>query len=88
VEPAAEDAPITRFLTERSGGLHHLAWRVDDIDEAHRRCIEAGLEVLGDGPGPGAHGARVFFLHPRSTRHVLHELVEDAAAGAERGARS
>ena len=79
VAPASEDSPVTGFLAKRGGGLHHLAWRVDDIEAALERLRARGLRLIDEEPGPGAHGTRVAFVHPKSTGGVLTELVEDAA---------
>ncbi|MEW6074462.1 MAG: methylmalonyl-CoA epimerase [Planctomycetota bacterium] len=76
VEPAAPDSPLARFLARRGGGLHHLAWRVSDIEAALSRLQARGIELIDAAPRPGAHGTRIAFLHPRSTGGVLTELVE------------
>lgn len=77
IEPADAASPIARFLKRRGPGLHHLAYRADDIDRALAECIAAGFEAIDGTPRPGAHGRRVAFLHPRSTGGVLIELVGD-----------
>ena len=80
VEPAAPDSPITKFLARTGGGLHHVAWRVADIEAALARLKELGMELIHEAPRPGAHGMRIAFLHPRATGGVLTELVELPAA--------
>ena len=76
VEPAAEDSPVTKFLARRGGGLHHVAWRVDDLAAALAKLKQSGLRLIDETPKPGAHGTRIAFLHPKSTGGVLTELVE------------
>jgi methylmalonyl-CoA epimerase len=76
VEPASADSPVAKFLAKRGGGLHHLAWQVRDVDRALEHVRAAGLELISERAGPGAHGTRVAFLHPRATGGVLTELVE------------
>lgn len=76
LEPTSPDSPIARFLERRGPGVHHLAYRVGDLDAALARYRAAGFEQAGAGPRRGAHGHRVAFLHPRSTGGVLIELVE------------
>ncbi|MCZ6596328.1 MAG: methylmalonyl-CoA epimerase [Planctomycetota bacterium] len=76
VEPAAEDSPVTKFLAQRGAGLHHIAWRVDDLAAALVELKRAGLRLIDETPKPGAHGTRIAFLHPKSTGGVLTELVE------------
>ncbi len=76
VEPAVPDSPITRFLERRGGGIHHLAWRVDDVGEAVRTLLERGVQMIDDEPRPGSHGTTIAFVHPRATGGVLTELVQ------------
>lgn len=77
VEPAAEDSPVSKFLAKRGGGLHHLAYRVDDLERALARLRDAGLRLIDEAPRPGAEGTRVAFVHPSATGGVLTELVEE-----------
>jgi len=64
---------------ERSGpGLHHVAYRVEDIDATLERLAGAGVELIDSSARVGIRGSRVAFLHPRSTDHVLTEIVEPA----------
>ena len=77
VEPAAADSPVSRFLAKRGGGLHHLAYRVEDLERALERIRAAGLRLIDTEPRPGAHGTRIAFLHPQATGGVLTELVEE-----------
>ena len=80
VEPAAPDSPVSAFLEKRGGGLHHLAWRVDDCAAAIARLVESGARMIDAAPRRGAHGTRIAFVHPKSTGGVLCELVEDPRA--------
>jgi len=77
VEPAAPDSPVTRFLESRGGGLHHLAYRVEDLEDALAKLKAAGLRLIDEAPRPGAHGTRIAFVHPKATGGVLTELVEE-----------
>lgn len=76
VEPAADDSPVTGFLAKRGGGLHHVAYRVDDCAAAIRALEAAGLRMIDSAPRPGAHDCRIAFIHPKSTGGVLTELVQ------------
>ena len=76
VEPAAPDSPVTRFLASRGGGLHHMAYRVRDLDDALARLKAAGVRLIDQHPRPGAHGTRVAFVYPQALGGVLTELVE------------
>ncbi|MFK7956160.1 MAG: methylmalonyl-CoA epimerase [Lysobacterales bacterium] len=74
VHPLGGAGPIAKFLEKRPGGLHHLCFRSDDIDADVARLRNRGYEFLSEQPGPGAHGSRVIFIHPRSCDGVLIEI--------------
>ena len=76
LEPMGEDSPVGKFLQKRGPGIHHLCFEVDDLDGECERLRGAGLRLVYDVPQPGAHGARVMFLHPKDTGGVLIELNE------------
>jgi methylmalonyl-CoA epimerase len=76
LQPTDGGSPIARFIEKRGEGIHHLTLAVDDIEQTLERLEDAGVDVLGDAPRPGAGGSRVAFLHPRSCGGVLVELVE------------
>ena len=75
IEPSGPHTPVGRFLARRGPGLHHIAYRVPDVDAALERLAASGIELIDRTARDGAHGARVAFLHPRSTGGVLIELV-------------
>lgn len=75
IQPIREGTTVDRFLQERKGGLHHLAFRVEDLDRTLHALEARGYRVV-DGPRRGALGHRIAFLHPRDTGYVLIELVE------------
>ena len=76
LEPLSDSSPVARFIDKRGEGIHHLCFRVRDI-EAHLKRLEAeGYSLINEAPVPGAHGCRVAFLHPRSANGVLIELSE------------
>jgi len=79
VEPAADDSPVSRFLAEKGGGLHHVAYRVDDLEQAIARLLASGVRMIHEAPQQGSHGTRIAFVHPAATGRVLVELVEDPA---------
>jgi len=77
VEPAADDSPVAGFLARRGGGLHHLAFCVDDVAQAIETLMKRGLRMIDEAPRPGAHGTTIAFVHPGATGGVLMELVEE-----------
>ncbi|MEY2784237.1 MAG: hypothetical protein RL277_441 [Planctomycetota bacterium] len=80
VEPVGEDSPIRNFLVKRGPGIHHLAWEVENCEQAIARLKAAGVALIDEVPKPGAHGTRIAFVHPKATGGVLMELVEDPHA--------
>lgn len=78
LEATSADSPIARHLARRGPGLHHLAFRVPDLEAALQRLDSAGVRLIDREPRPGAGGHLVAFLHPRSTAGVLIELIQDS----------
>ena len=76
VHPLRSEGAIAKYLEKRGGGIHHLCFRTDDIDADVARLKDKGYQFIGDEPTPGAHGARVIFIHPKSCDGVLIELSE------------
>ena len=76
--PLAGDTPVGRHLARRGPGLHHVAYRVDDVGSELRRLRDAGLRLVDDAPRPGLRENQVAFLHPAGTGGVLTELVQAA----------
>ncbi len=75
LEPTADDSTIGRFLARRGEGLHHVAIRVEELDERFAAMKAAGMRLASDTVRVGAGGHRYFFVHPESTGGVLVELV-------------
>ncbi len=71
----AGNPTLEKFLQKRGPGLHHVAFRVDDLAAALRELAEAGLPMIDTVPRPGARGHHVGFLHPSACGGVLVELV-------------
>lgn len=71
-----DDTPIAQFLANRGPGLHHVAFRVDDIDGALSTLAERGVRLLDTEARPGGRGARIAFAHPAEGIGVLWELVQ------------
>jgi methylmalonyl-CoA/ethylmalonyl-CoA epimerase len=82
VEALTPDSPIGRFLDKRGEALHHLCFRVADIEKAIAGLKERGIRFIDESPRPGAHGSKIAFIHPSSAGGLLIELKE-AASGHE-----
>jgi methylmalonyl-CoA/ethylmalonyl-CoA epimerase len=70
------DTPVGRFLAKRGPGLHHLAFRVDDVTATLATLAAEGAELIDEAPRRGSRGTRIAFVQPRSMGGVLVELVE------------
>ena len=76
--PISAESAVARFVERRGPGIHHVAYRTDDIDAALETLRAAGLDLIDDQPRTGIRRSRVAFMHPKSTGGVLTELVEPA----------
>ena len=74
--PLTADSPIARFLERRGPGIHHLCFRVPDLDAALSACRAAGYRLIDEKPRTGAGGRRIAFVHPKATAGILLELTE------------
>jgi methylmalonyl-CoA/ethylmalonyl-CoA epimerase len=70
------EGTMSKFIAKKGEGVHHLAFEVDDIDQAVAELKEKGVPLTAEEPWKGAHGARVMFLHPKATHGVLIELCQ------------
>lgn len=75
LEPAGAEGAAAKFLAARGPGVHHLAFRADDLSGEMERLRREGRPPLEARPRPGAHGHAVCFLHPKHACGVLVELV-------------
>ena len=76
LEPLSADSPVAKFIEKRGEGIHHICFRVTDIESHLERLRQQGYRLINDSPVPGAHGCRVAFLHPAAGNGVLIELSE------------
>jgi methylmalonyl-CoA/ethylmalonyl-CoA epimerase len=76
LEPTGESSPVAKFIEKRGEGIHHLCFRVDDIDAELDKLKAKGYRLINESPVPGAHGCRVAFLHPSAGSGVLIELSQ------------
>jgi methylmalonyl-CoA/ethylmalonyl-CoA epimerase len=76
LEPLSPETTVGRFLERRGSGLHHIAYRTNDIQAELSRLQAAGVRLIDRIPRKGANGHKVAFLHPESTGGVLVELIQ------------
>jgi len=75
LEPIGSDSPVAKFLENRGEGIHHIAVKIKDIEAALEEYKRKGVVLVDDKPQVGAEGAKIAFVHPKSTKGVLLELV-------------
>ncbi len=76
--PIGPDTTVGKFLTRNGAGLHHVAYRVADVQASLDAARAAGLRLIDQTPRTGIRGSRVAFLHPAATGGVLTEIVQPA----------
>jgi methylmalonyl-CoA epimerase len=76
VQPLSSDSTVAKFLENRGEGIHHFAVKVNNIKAVLDEYKLKGLTLIDEEPKPGAGGSKVAFIHPKSARGVLLELVE------------
>lgn len=76
LESTSPDGPIAKYLEKKGEGIQHVAFRVENLEEALAELKEKGIRLIDEKPRNGAGGARIAFLHPKSTNGVLVELCE------------
>jgi len=74
LEPTSEESPIAKFLEKNGEGIHHVAYKTDDIAGQINQARESGARLIHETPIGGAGGKLVAFLHPKSTHGVLTEF--------------
>ncbi len=77
LESTSEDGPIAKFIDKKGEGVHHIAFAVENIDEALAEVENKGVRLIDKKPRKGAEGLDIAFLHPKSTNGVLTEFCEN-----------
>lgn len=76
LEATQPESTIAKYVARRGPGLHHIAFRVDDIHQALAELKMRGVRLIDETPRPGAEGALVAFIHPSASHGVLVELKQ------------
>jgi methylmalonyl-CoA/ethylmalonyl-CoA epimerase len=74
--PTGPDTPVGKFMAKRGPGVHHIAFRVDDLEKELARLKGLGVKLIDEKPRKGAENKRIAFIHPKETGGVLIELCE------------
>ena len=76
LESKDEEGPIAKFIEKKGEGIQHIAYKVDDIERSIEELKAKGVRMIDEKPRYGAGGAKIAFLHPKSTFGVLIELCQ------------
>lgn len=76
LESTSPEGPIARFIEKKGEGIQHIAFRVNNIEEILEKLKKEGVKLIDEKPRYGAGGAKIAFLHPKSTNGILVELCE------------
>ena len=77
LEPTDPESPIAKYLEKRGEGMHHIAFKVDDILAAIEKVKASGLRMIDEEPRIGAEGKLIAFVHPKSINGLLIELSQE-----------
>jgi methylmalonyl-CoA/ethylmalonyl-CoA epimerase len=70
------DGVVAKFIAERGEGIHHVCFRVSNIEEALKKLKDKGVRLVDEKPRVGARQSKMAFIHPKATAGTLIELVE------------
>lgn len=76
LEPTSDESPIAKFIEKRGEGIHHIAFCVEDTNEALADAASKGIKLIDEKARKGAEGLNIGFLHPKSTMGVLTEVCD------------
>jgi methylmalonyl-CoA/ethylmalonyl-CoA epimerase len=76
LESTAPDGPVAKYIEKKGQGIQHVAFRVENIEEALAELKAKDVQLIDQAPRMGAGGAKIAFLHPKATNGVLVELCE------------
>lgn len=76
LQSTSEDGTIAKFIEKKGEGMHHIAFRVDNIEKALEELKAKGIRLIDEVPRLGAGGAKIAFIHPKASNGVLIEISE------------
>lgn len=76
IHPIDQQGPVQKYLDKRGGGIHHLCFSTDNIEEDMKTLTAIGYEFIHPTPQPGAHNTLVNFIHPKTTDGILIEIAQ------------
>ncbi len=76
LEATDPNSAIAKFIEKKGQGIQHIAFKVDDVEKALEEAKAKGIRLIDEKPRYGAGGAKIAFLHPKSTQGVLVEFCQ------------
>lgn len=74
LETTDPDGPIAKFIEKRGEGIHHIAFKTNDIKSSLKELKEKNIILINDQPRKGAENLDIAFIHPKSANGVLIEI--------------
>ena len=78
IQPTDPDSGVAKFINNRGEGMHHICFEVENLSEKLKIFSGAGVKLIDQMPRDGLSG-QIAFIHPKSTRGVLVELVDKSS---------
>ena len=76
IEPTDPETPIAKFIEEKGEGIHHVSLKVEGIEKTIEKLREKGIKLIDDKPRVGAHGVKIAFVDPTSTKGIIIEFCD------------
>jgi len=74
LESTHPDGPVAKFIEKRGEGIHHIAFKTNDINSSLKELKEKNVRLIDENPRKGAEKLDIGFIHPKSAHGVLIEL--------------
>ena len=74
LESTDPEGPIGKFIEKKGPGIHHIAFAMNDVNQALQEAEAKGVQLIDKKGRKGAEGLNIGFLHPKSTGGVLTEF--------------
>lgn len=76
LESTSPDGPVAKYIEKNGEGVQHIAFKVDNIEEALEQLKAKGVRLIDEKPRIGAGGAKIAFIHPKASFGTLIEICE------------
>ena len=79
IQPIDSENGVSKIIDRRGEGVHHICFEVDDLASKLKELDDSGVQMIDKEPRDGLSGI-IGFIHPKATRGVLIELVDQKTA--------